>query len=69
MISSRSDLERVYNQEWRKVFGTSVGNGFDRMTFLRRKARELSELFDVQGWPASDDEILPYVQRTLERYG
>lgn len=68
MINSREQIERLYQQQWAKVFGTTA-NGFERLRFLRRKSRELSALFDVQGWPETEAEVLPYIHRTLERYG
>lgn len=69
MINSREQIEALYKQQWAKVFGTTVGNGFDRLSFLRRKSRELSAFFDVQGWPTSEDEVIAYIDRTIERYG
>jgi hypothetical protein len=66
---SADDLEALYKTAWTQQWGTTVGDGFHRLSFLRSKARQLAEYFDVNGWPSTQEEILTYVQRTLERYG
>lgn len=63
------DLEALYKTAWTQQWGTTVGDAFHRLSFLRSKARQLAEYFDVNGWPNTKEEALTYVQRTLERYG
>ena len=69
MINSQSDLERLFKNEWRKVMGTTVGDGYHLLKFLRTSARRLKAHFDISGWPETEGDILPYIHRTIERYG
>lgn len=67
--STVEDLEALYKTAWIQQWGTTVGDGFHRLSFLRSKSRQLADYFDVHGWPATQEETLTYVQRTLDRYG
>lgn len=63
------ELEALYKQAWTQQWGTSVGDAYHRLSFLRSKARQLAQYFDLNGWPETQEDALIYVQRTLERYG
>jgi len=69
VISSRDDIERLFTAQWTRQLGTTVGNGYERLKFIRTKARQLTDHFDTTGWPETEEEVLPYIQRTIERYG
>ena len=69
MMNSQSELERLFKAEWRKVMGTTVGDGYHLLKFLRTSARRLKAHFDIAGWPETEGDIIPYIHRTIERYG
>ena len=62
------DLEAIFTREWGKVMGTTVGDGFHRLSFLRSLSNKLSRYFDVIGWPDSEEDVLVYVRQAIERY-
>lgn len=69
MMQSQDYLESIFKAEWRKVMGTTVGDGYHLLKFLRSSARRLKAHFDIAGWPETDKDIIPYIHRTIERYG
>lgn len=66
---SQDRLEVMLETHWRRSLGTTVGNGYERRKFIRTSARRLKAHLDTIGWPETEEEIEPYITRTIERYG
>lgn len=66
--TNAKDLEAIFTREWIRVMGTTVGDGFHRLSFLRSLANKLSNYFEQIGWPDSEEDVLVYVRQAIERY-
>ncbi len=62
-------LRELYALEFAKVIGTDTRNRAERAGLYRKLTRKLSAHFDAAGWPRSREEALPYVRKSVERYG
>lgn len=62
-------LRELYALEFAKVIGTGSRNRLERAGLYRKLTRKLATHFDAIGWPRTREEALPYVRRSVERYG
>lgn len=63
------NLEALFTREWTRQLGTTVGDGFHRLSFLRSLAGKLADHFDTIGWPDAEEDVIVYVRQAIERYG